>query len=68
MKLDPRWRQILARAWSVRLIVLAFVLTAAEFVLPFLDGAFPRGVLAGVGALVTAGAFVARLLAQKDVD
>ena len=68
MKLDKEWKDVVRRAWSVRLMVIAFVLTAAEFALPFFDGAVPRGWFALGGAIVTAGAFVARIVAQKGLD
>ena len=66
MKLVPNWRRVLARAWSIRLIVAAFVLTAAEVAL---DGvlAIPPGLFAALSGLATAGAFCARLVAQQGV-
>ena len=69
MKLVPNWRRVLARAWSIRLIVAAFVLTAAEVALPLLDGvlAIPPGLFAALSGLATAGAFCARLVAQQGV-
>ena len=67
MILHDEWRTIVRKAWSVRLIVLAFALSAAEVILPFFDGALPRGLFAALSGLTVAGAFVARLLAQKDV-
>ena len=67
MILHDEWRTIVRKSWSVRLIVLAFALSAAEVILPFFDGALPRGLFAALSGLTVAGAFVARLLAQKDV-
>jgi hypothetical protein len=68
VKLDPRWRAILKRAWSVRLLALAFVLTAAEVVLPLFADEMPRGTFAVLTGLAVGGAFVARITAQKDLD
>lgn len=65
MKLLPDWRVIVRRAWSVRLMVVAFALTAAEVVLPLYADALPRGVFAVLSGLAVAGAFVARLVAQR---
>lgn len=64
------WRRVLRRAWSIRLMILAAVLSGIEVALPLLDGLVPvpAGVFAGLSAFTTAGAFVARLLAQKDMD
>ena len=66
MILHDEWRTIVRKAWSVRLIVLAFALSAAEVMLPFFDDAFPKGIFAALSGLTVAGAFVARLIAQKE--
>lgn len=67
MRLDPRWKEILKRAWSIKLIILAGVLTGAEFLLPFFDGVFPRGIFAALSFAVVCAAFVARIVAQKGL-
>lgn len=41
MQLVPDWRHVLRKAWSVRLILLAGVLTGIEAVLPLLGDTFP---------------------------
>ncbi|MGP4670635.1 DUF7940 domain-containing protein [Agrobacterium salinitolerans] len=61
------WRQVLKRAWSVRLIVLAAVLSGIEAMLPFIALPIPAGLFACLTLVVTAAAFVARILAQKEV-
>lgn len=70
MKLVPNWHAVLTRAWSVRLMVLAFVLTMLEVMLPLLDGYLPIPPLtfATLSGLATAGAFVARFDAQKTAS
>jgi hypothetical protein len=70
MRLVPNWRAVLTHAWSIRLIVLAFVLTAAEVALPLLDGylPIPPYTFAALSGLATAGAFVARLVAQSKIS
>lgn len=70
MTLVANWRTVLRRAWSVRLIVVAAILSGLEIALPLLDGylPIPQGVFAGLSALTTAGAFMARIVAQKDID
>jgi len=67
MKLVKDWRRVIRRAWSVRLMLFAAVLSGAEVALPFVGGFIEPGRLALLSALVTAGAFVARILAQKDL-
>lgn len=63
------WRQVLKRAWSVRLMIVAAVLSGLEVALPLIDGfiEIPPGVFAGLSGLTVAGAFTARLLVQKGL-
>lgn len=68
MRLLDDWRRILRRAWSVRLMALAFMLTVAEVALPFWSDAFPPRVFAILSGLAVAGAFVSRLVAQNAKD
>jgi len=70
MKLVPNWRAVLTRAWSIRLMAAAFVLTALEVALPLVDGLLPIPpfTFAALSGLATAGAFVARLVAQKTMS
>lgn len=65
-KLVVNWREILTRAWSIRFLAVAAGLSGAEVALPIMDGYvdIPRGVFAGMSALATVGAFVARFVAQ----
>lgn len=67
MKLISDWRRVMRRAWSMRLMLLAGALTACEVVLPFFSDAFPRALFAILSGLSVAGAFVARVVAQKDI-
>lgn len=68
MKLAGNWRELLRRAWSIRLMLLAAVLSGVEVALPFFSEAIPRGLFAGLSAVVVGGAFVARLVAQKGLS
>jgi len=67
MQLIPNWAFVLKRAWSLRILALAFVLTSAEAVLPFISPAVHTHlwVLAAANALIIPCAFVARLIAQE---
>ena len=69
MQLVANWRAVLRRAWSIRLIILAGLLSGAEIALPLLDGllSIPPGLFAALSFAATAGAFVARLMAQSNV-
>lgn len=61
------WRRVLKHAWSVRLMIIAALLSGAEAALPFLDLPFPRGLLAVLSMTVTAAAFVARFIVQRSL-
>ena len=67
----PDWRRLIRRAWSLRLILLAGLLTGCEAVLSAAGTEWlPVPVWARMVILfgVLGAAFVARLLAQKDDD
>lgn len=68
MQLDPKWPDILRRAWSVRLMVLAGVLSAAEAIIPYFADALPRKWFALAFAVLTFSALVARIVAQRGLD
>lgn len=70
MRLVRNWREVLRYAWSIRLILLAGLLSGAEVTLPLLQDILPihRGVFAGLSALTGCGALVARIVAQKSVS
>jgi hypothetical protein len=48
-------------------MLLAGLLTGCEVILPLFIDAMPRNVFAILSLLAVSGAFVARLVAQKDV-
>lgn len=68
MKLIPDWKQVLQKAWSMRLILLAITLEAIERALPYfnIDLGVP-GLLSAISLVVTAAAAGARLLVQNGV-
>ena len=68
-RLVTDWKAVLKRAWSIRLLVLAGVLSGAEVALPLLPSfiSWNPGVFALLSFLATAGAFVARLVAQSNL-
>ena len=67
MKLYDNWKDIVRKAWSIRLMVLAGVLSAVEVVLPLFADSIPRGTFAALSGVTVAAAFVARLVAQQDI-
>jgi hypothetical protein len=65
--IHPDWKLILRRAWSVRLIALAAVLSALPVFMALVDAdllGIPPVVFAALSALAGVGAFVARFIAQ----
>ncbi len=70
MKLVSNWRAVLKHAWSVRLLLLAGVLSGLEVALPLLDGILPvpPTTFAVLSGLCVCMAFVARLVAQESVS
>lgn len=60
----PHWQRVLRKAWSIRLMALAGILSGIEVVLPLMAHRFPQGVFAVLSFLAVAAAFVARLVAQ----
>ena len=68
MNLINDWRRTLRYAWSLRLVMLAAALSAAEVVLPLFVDAMPRGVFAGLSLLAAIGGAVARVVAQPKME
>lgn len=68
MKLRSDWEKVARKAWSMRLMLLAGLLTGAETVLPYFADDLPRGLFSLVSVAVIASAMVARLVVQKDFE
>lgn len=66
MTIHDNWRDLLRKAWSVRFMAMAFLMTMAEVMLPFFVDDVPPRMFAALSGLAVAGAFVSRLVAQKD--
>jgi hypothetical protein len=69
MFIANKW-QVLKRAWSIRWILLAGLLSGLEVFLPLIDGYFdiPRGLFAALSGVATCGAVISRILVQKGVS
>lgn len=70
MTLLSNWRAVLSRAWSVRLIIIAALLSGVEVALPMLEGilAVPAGVFAALSGVVAASALLSRVVAQEGLS
>ncbi|MBN9046219.1 MAG: hypothetical protein J0H18_11205 [Rhizobiales bacterium] len=68
MKLGSDWKRVLKHAWSIRLLVLAGILSGFEAALPLLGDSLPISARAfAILTLITvAAAFVARIISQKE--
>lgn len=68
----PDWKSVLSKAWSVKFMGLAAVLSGLESAAAIAGESiarqFPAGLYAAVVGVVTMLALVARLLAQKEAD
>ena len=69
MQLAQNWRELIAHAWSVRLLALSIMLGAMEVTLPFLNGVLPvpPGIFALLVLVTNIAAAVARLLTQRNL-
>lgn len=70
MHLINDWKWVVTRAWSVRLIIVAALLSGLEVALSVLTAmswnpGFPPGVFAAFSGLVTFAALIARFVVQK---
>lgn len=68
MQKYDNWRDILKKAWSIRFIILAGALSAFEIILPLFIQDLPRGLFASLSFLATSGAFISRLIVQRNLD
>lgn len=68
MRLISDWKTVLQRAWSIRLLFVAGLLSGVEMTLPYLDFLpIPMGVFASLSFATTVSAFWARLVAQNNM-
>jgi hypothetical protein len=71
MKLYTNWKSILRKAWSIRFILLAGIMTGAEMVVQYAGVQWipiPEWARMLVIFLLMSGAFVARIVAQHGLD
>lgn len=62
------WQEILKKAWSVKFNIAATLFGAAEVVVAMVEPAgIPHGVFAGIAAVISIGANVSRIMAQKEM-
>lgn len=67
MELIEDAKTVLLKAWSIRLALLSALFSAAEVALPFFTGLIPPHTMAILAVFTSAGAAVARLVAQPKM-
>lgn len=70
MKLLDNWREVFRKAWSIKFMLLAGLLSGVEVMMSILQpsNTLPPGVFAALAGVVTSMALVARLMAQNEAD
>lgn len=69
MSLIPDWQSVLKRAWSVKCLTLAAIVSGCETIVQLSGAAlFPPGVASAVVGLLSAAGILARVLAQKEAE
>lgn len=67
--LIPDWKRVLKRAWSVKFLTLAAVLSGAETLLQLGGNSFlPQWVVPAALGILSALGILARVLAQKEAE
>ena len=67
LTLVDNWRVLIRKAWSLKFMALAGVLSGAEVALPFFASSFQPGLFAALSGVSVGAAFVSRLVAQRDL-
>lgn len=66
MTLIDNAKEVLLKAWSIKLSVLSAILSAMEVSLPFFTDLVPPRTMAMLAVFTAAGAAAARLVAQPE--
>lgn len=67
MKLHQNWREILKKAWSIKLTILAMVFSVMREVVSLYADLLPRHVFAVLTVIALLGVLVARIIWQENV-
>lgn len=68
MALNPEWKAIVRKAYSIRWIAAAGLFSGLEVIVPLFNGYIPRNLFGALSFVCTVAAFIARLLAQRDFN
>ena len=67
MQLYDNWKEILRKAWSIRFLVIAGILSGVEVILPLFHEDIPKNLFAALSMVFVTLAFVSRLVAQRGL-
>ena len=67
VRLYDNWKEIIRKAWSIRFIVMAGILSGCEVILPLYHEDIPKNLFASLCLFFVTAAFIARIVAQRDV-
>jgi len=67
VRLYDNWKEIIRKAWSIRFIAMAGLLSGFEVILPLFHEDIPRHIFASLSLFFVTAAFIARIVAQRDV-
>lgn len=67
-KVGTTWRDVLRKAWSVRLSALAAAFMAAEIAMPILAPSMPPYLFVLLALVASLGSIWARVLVQKNMQ
>lgn len=69
MQLVEDWDAVLKKAWSIKFSIAATIFGICEYVLGQLQpGVIPQGLVAGLGAVLSALGALFRLLQQEELS
>lgn len=68
MQVRANWKRFLRKAWSVRLMIIASVLSGCNAILPFAGEFMSRRTFAAVSFFVVTGALLAQFIVQKSLQ
>lgn len=65
----PHWRQVLLRAWSIRIQAVELLVIGLDITFPYLDGVLPlpRWLFGVVAGCLTIAAIYARTIQQNNL-
>lgn len=67
INLIDNWKDVARKAISMRLVLLAGVLSGIEVILPLFVDSMPRGIFAGLSLLAAVSGAIARVVAQPKM-